>query len=63
MKNIFIIYKSRGLSKEDAMHLVTYGYFMPVLEVVDNEMIKRTLLNEMLKERWVFNMLEVAKIQ
>lgn len=26
--------QSRGLSKQDAMHLVTYGYFLPVLEFI-----------------------------
>ena len=42
--------QSRGLSKEDAMHLVTYGYFMPVLEFIDNDELKE-LFNEMLKEK------------
>lgn len=42
--------QSRGLSKEDAMHLVTYGYFIPVLEFIDNEELKE-LFNETLKEK------------
>lgn len=33
--------QSRGLSKKQAMHLITYGYLMPVVEVIDNEMIKK----------------------
>lgn len=32
--------QSRGLSKKEAMQLITYGYLMPVVEVIDNEMIK-----------------------
>ena len=32
--------QSRGLTKRQAMQLITYGYLMPVVEVVDNEMIK-----------------------
>lgn len=32
------------------MHLVTYGYFMPVLEFIDNDELKE-LFNEMLKEK------------
>lgn len=32
--------QSRGLTKTQAMHLITYGYLKPVIEVVDNEMIK-----------------------
>lgn len=32
--------QSRGLSKKQAMHLITYGYLKPVIEVVDNEMLK-----------------------
>ena len=42
--------QSRGLTKEAAMHLVTYGYFMPVLEFIDNDELKE-LFNEMLKEK------------
>ncbi|MDD8049456.1 MAG: SufD family Fe-S cluster assembly protein [Thomasclavelia sp.] len=38
---------SRGLTKNDAMHLVTYGYFMPIMEYIDNvdlrEHFKKTL--------------------
>ncbi|WP_028042437.1 SufD family Fe-S cluster assembly protein [Candidatus Stoquefichus massiliensis] len=32
--------QSRGLSKKQAMHLITYGYLKPVVEVIDNEMLK-----------------------
>ncbi|WP_443623625.1 SufB/SufD family protein [Catenibacterium sp.] len=32
--------QSRGLTKRQAMQLITYGYLMPVVEVVDNQMIK-----------------------
>lgn len=32
--------QSRGLSSRDAMQLITYGYLKPVIEVVDNEMLK-----------------------
>lgn len=42
--------QSRGLSKEAAMHLVTYGYFTPVLEFIGNEELKE-LFNIMLKEK------------
>lgn len=33
--------QSRGLTKKQAMQLITYGYLMPVVEVIDNEMIKK----------------------
>lgn len=42
--------QSRGLSKEAAMHLVTYGYFTPVLEFIGNEELKE-LFSIMLKEK------------
>lgn len=42
--------QSRGLSKQDAMHLVTYGYFIPVLEFIDNVEL-RELFNETLKAK------------
>ena len=32
--------QSRGLSKRQAMQLITYGYLKPVIDVVDNPMIK-----------------------
>lgn len=32
--------QSRGLKKREAMQLITYGYLKPVIEVIDNEMIK-----------------------
>jgi len=32
--------QSRGLSKQDAMHLVTYGYFLPVLEFITVDSLK-----------------------
>lgn len=42
--------QSRGLSKKDAMHLVTYGYFIPVMEFIDNADL-REMFNETLKEK------------
>lgn len=33
--------QSRGLTKKQAMHLITYGYLKPVIEVIDNEMLKK----------------------
>lgn len=32
--------QSRGLTKKQAMQLITYGYLKPVIEVIDNEMLK-----------------------
>ncbi|MDE6953241.1 MAG: SufD family Fe-S cluster assembly protein [Erysipelotrichales bacterium] len=32
--------QSRGLTKKQAMQLITYGYLKPVIEVVDNDMLK-----------------------
>ncbi len=32
--------QSRGLTKKQAMHLITYGYLKPVIAVIDNKMIK-----------------------
>lgn len=42
--------QSRGLSKKEAMHLVTLGYFIPVLEFINNEALKEKF-NSTLKER------------
>lgn len=42
--------QSRGLSKEEAMHLVTYGYFIPVMEFIDNVDL-REMFNNKLKEK------------
>lgn len=42
--------QSRGLSKNEAMHLVTLGYFIPVLEFIKNEALKEKF-NSTLKER------------
>lgn len=33
--------QSRGLAKQDAMHLVTYGYFLPVIEYIKNDELKQ----------------------
>ena len=41
---------SRGLSKHDAMHLVTYGYFLPVLEFISVESLKERF-SDVLKEK------------
>ena len=32
--------QSRGLSKKQAMQLITYGYLKPVVEVIDNEKLR-----------------------
>lgn len=32
--------QSRGLTKKQAMQLITYGYLKPVIEVIENEMLK-----------------------
>ncbi|MCD7950901.1 MAG: SufD family Fe-S cluster assembly protein [Erysipelotrichaceae bacterium] len=32
--------QSRGLTKKQAMQLITYGYLRPVIEVIDNDMLK-----------------------
>lgn len=32
--------QSRGLTKKQAMQLITYGYLKPVIEVIDNQMLK-----------------------
>lgn len=32
--------QSRGLTKKQAMQLITYGYLKPVIEVVDNKLLK-----------------------
>lgn len=32
--------QTRGLSKKQAMQLITYGYLKPVIEVIDNKMLK-----------------------
>lgn len=42
--------QSRGLSKQDAMHLVTYGYFLPVLNFIHIESLKERF-SEVLKEK------------
>ena len=42
--------QSRGLSKDAAMHLVTYGYFIPVLEFIENDELTE-IFNQTLKEK------------
>lgn len=42
--------QSRGLNPNEAMHLVTYGYFIPVLEFIKKEEIKERFSNT-LKEK------------
>ncbi|MFV0396147.1 MAG: SufD family Fe-S cluster assembly protein [Coprobacillaceae bacterium] len=42
--------QSRGLSQEEALHLITYGYFIPVLEFIRNEEVKEQY-NQLLKEK------------
>jgi len=41
--------QSRGLTKRRAMQLITYGYLQPVIEVVDNEMLKVRFENALQK--------------
>lgn len=41
--------QSRGLSKKQAMHLITYGYLKPVIEVIDNQMLKEQFENVLSK--------------
>lgn len=36
--------QSRGLTKSQAMQLITYGYLKPVVDVIENEMIKKRFL-------------------
>lgn len=42
--------QSRGLSKHDAMHLVTYGYFLPVLEFITVDSLKERF-SQVLKDK------------
>lgn len=42
--------QSRGLTKQDAMHLVTYGYFLPVLNFIHVDSLKDRF-NEVMKEK------------
>ena len=36
--------QSRGLNKHQAMQLITYGYLMPVVDVIQNETVKQTFV-------------------
>lgn len=42
--------QSRGMTKNDAMRLITYGYLIPVVDVIDNETVKQAF-NETLEKR------------
>lgn len=42
--------QSRGLTKNEAMQLITYGYLIPVVDVIDNETVKKAF-NETLEKR------------
>lgn len=42
--------QSRGLTKNEAMQLITYGYLIPVVNVIDNETVKKAF-NETLEKR------------
>ena len=42
--------QSRGLTKHQAMRLITYGYLVPVIDVIDNQRVKDAF-NEMLEKR------------
>mgnify|MGYP004569191361 CR=1 FL=1 len=37
--------QSRGLSKEQALHLITLGYFTPIMEYITNEQVKEEFTN------------------
>ena len=50
---------SRGLSKQDAMHLVTYGYFLPVLEFISVESLKERF--EKFDKTAEYNQMKVIK--
>lgn len=41
--------QSRGLTKKQAMKLITYGYLKPVSEIIDNEMVKERFEKALLK--------------
>lgn len=41
--------QSRGLSKKQAMKLITYGYLKPVSEIIDNQMVKERFEKALLK--------------
>ncbi|MFQ6792110.1 MAG: SufD family Fe-S cluster assembly protein [Thomasclavelia sp.] len=45
--------QSRGLSRDASLHLVTYGYFIPVLEYIENDELKEKF-NQILKEKVAF---------
>ena len=53
---------SRGLSKQDAMHLVTYGYFLPVLEFISVESLKERIFRCFERKGGTI-MLDVLKIR
>ena len=42
--------QSRGLSRNQSMKLITYGYLMPCVDVIDNEAVKEAFAN-ILEER------------
>ncbi len=42
--------QSRGMTKNEAMRLITYGYLIPVVDVIDNENVKQAF-NETLEKR------------
>ena len=41
--------QSRGLTKKQAMKLITYGYLKPVSEIIDNEVLKERFEKALLK--------------
>lgn len=41
--------QSRGLTKKQAMKLITYGYLKPVSEIIDNEKMRERFENALLK--------------
>ncbi len=42
--------QSRGLSRSESLKLITLGYLLPIIEVIDNEAIKERLSQEITKK-------------
>lgn len=42
--------QSRGLNRQEAMHLVVYGYFIPVMEYIENESLKEEFSSSLMEK-------------
>ncbi|WP_249029800.1 SufB/SufD family protein [Tannockella kyphosi] len=42
--------QSRGLNRYEAMHLVVYGYFIPVMEYIENESLKEEFSSSLMEK-------------